>query len=51
MCACFGFDYDNDGISSWEDDWFGQRITEDPIEKKDNVIYDVYLGEQQKIAS
>ena len=56
MCASFGFDFDNDGITSWEDDYFGQRITEDPIVKKDNVIYDacfddVYLGEQQKIAS
>ncbi len=56
MCASFGFDFDNDGITSWEDDYFGQRITEDPIEKKDNVIYDacfddVYLGEDQKIAS
>ena len=41
MCAGFGFDYDNYGIMSWEDDYFGQKITEDPIEvKKDNVVYD-----------
>ena len=50
MCASFGFDFDNDGIMSWEDDYFGQRITEDPIEKKDNVVYDacfddIYLRE------
>ena len=56
MCASFGFDFDNDGIMSWEKDWFGQHITEDPVEKKDNVIYDacfddVYLGEDQKMAS
>ena len=56
MCAGFGFDFDNDGIMSWEEDWFGQHIAEDPVEKKDNVIYDacfddVYLGEDQKMAS
>ena len=50
MCASFGFDFDNDGIMSWEDDYFGQQITEDPIEKKDNIVYDacfddVYLPE------
>ena len=50
MCASFGFDFDNDGITSWEDDYFGQQITEDPIEKKDNIVYDacfddVYLPE------
>ena len=55
MCASFGFDFDNDGIMSWEDDYFGQRITEHPIEKKDNVVYDacfddIYLGEEQKVA-
>lgn len=55
MCASFGFDFDNDGIMSWEDDYFGQRITEDPIEKKDNVIYDtcfddIYLGEEHGVA-
>ena len=55
MCASFGFDFGNDGIMSWEDDYFGQRITEDPIEKKDNVVYDacfddIYLGEEQKVA-
>ena len=38
MCASFGFEFDNDGITSWEDDYFGQKITEDPIEKKDNVV-------------
>lgn len=42
-------------ILSWEDDYFGQAITEDPIEKKDNVVYDacfddVYLGEDHGIA-
>ena len=56
MCAGFGFDFDNDGIMSLEEDWFGQHITENPVEKKDNVIYDacfddVYLGEDQKMAS
>ena len=55
MCASFGFDFDNDGIMSWEDDYFGQRITEDPIEKKDNVVYDacfddIYLGEEHGVA-
>ena len=50
MCASFGFDFDNDGILSWEDDYFGQAINEEPIEKKDNVVYDacfddVYLPE------
>ena len=50
MCASFGFDFDNDGITSWEDDYFGQAITEDPIEKKDDVVFDacfddIYLGE------
>lgn len=55
MCASFGFDFDNDGITSWEDDYFGQRITEDPIEKKDNVVYDacfddIYLGDEHGVA-
>ena len=45
MCASFGFDFDNDGITSWEDDYFGQAITEDPIEKKDNIVYDACLDE------
>ena len=55
MCAGFGFDFDKDGIMSWEDDYFGQKITEDPIEKKDSIVYDacfddVYLGEKHGVA-
>jgi len=55
MCASFGFDFDNDGIMSWEDDYFGQRITEDPFEKNDNVVYDacfddIYLGDEHGVA-
>ena len=51
MCASFGFDFDNDGITSWEDDYFGQKITDDPVGKKDYVVYDacfddVYLPEE-----
>lgn len=44
MCASFGFDFDNDGITSWEDDYFGQAITEDPIEKKDNIVYVTHVS-------
>ena len=56
MCASFGFDFDNDGIMSWEDNYFGQCITEDPIEKKDSVVYDacfddIYLGEEHGVAA
>ncbi len=55
MCANFGFDYDNDGITSWEDDYFGCRITKDILETKTDCIYDawlddIYLGDDIKEA-
>ncbi|MBO6231677.1 MAG: hypothetical protein J6O50_14055 [Ruminiclostridium sp.] len=55
MCASFGFDFDKDGIWSWEEDIFGNCITEDPFEKKDDVIYDacfddIWLGEKHREA-
>lgn len=55
MCAGFGFDFDNDGIMSWEDDYFGEHIPEDPFGKKESSINDpylddVYLGQEHGVA-
>ncbi|MBO6301444.1 MAG: hypothetical protein J6N15_03290 [Ruminiclostridium sp.] len=57
MCAGFGFDFDNDGILSWEDTYLGCTVTEDILEtERDRVVYDscfddIYLGEEDKKAS
>ncbi len=55
MCAGFGFDFDNDGIFSWEDDYFGEHIPEDPFPKEDNAdnelrLDEVYLGQDHGVA-
>ncbi len=57
MCAGFGFDYDNDGIMSWEDNYFGCAVTEDILgNDRDRIVYDscfddIYLGDEDRKAS